>query len=165
MGLAAIIVRASLAYAFLLVLVRASGKRSVTHSSPFDFVMALILGDLVDDLLWAEVGLAQFAVAAGILVMVETAVAAGQARWEWLHRWVSGEPLVILRDGRAIAAALRRERIHENDLEARLRALGIERDRWRDLAVVRLEDGGAVTVEKTARARELERRDLVAERP
>jgi uncharacterized membrane protein YcaP (DUF421 family) len=163
MGLLAIALRALIAYAFLLVLVRASGKRSVSHSSPFDFVMALILGDLVDDLLWAEVGLAQFAVAAGILVMVETAVAAGQARWVWLHQWVTGEPLVLLREGRAIATALRRERVRENDLEAHLRVHGLERDRWGDLAIARLEDGGAVTIKKTARAQEVERRDLVEE--
>ena len=160
MELLAIAVRASIAYAFLLVLVRASGKRSVTHSSPFDFVMALILGDLVDDVLWAEVGLAQFGVAAGVLVMVETAIAAGQARWSWLHAWVTGEPLVLLRDGRAIPAALRRARVRENVLEGRLRAHGIERERWGDLAIARLEDGGAVTIQKTAPAREAERQDL-----
>jgi uncharacterized membrane protein YcaP (DUF421 family) len=163
MGLLAIAVRASIAYAFLLVLMRASGKHSVKHVSPFDFVMALILGDLVDDLLWAEVGLAQFAVAAGVLVMVETVVGAGQARWSWMHRWVTGEPLVLLRDGQAIAAGMRRERMRENDLEAHLRVHGLERDRWGELAVVRLEDGGAVTIQKTERAQALERRDLAGD--
>ena len=59
--------RALFAYVLLLVLVRVSGKRTVTQGSPFDLAVALILGELVDSLLMAEVAVAQFAVAAGVL--------------------------------------------------------------------------------------------------
>jgi uncharacterized membrane protein YcaP (DUF421 family) len=160
MDLLAIAVRALVAYAFLLALVRASGKRSVSHTSPFDFVMALVLGDLFDDLLGAEIGLAQFAVAAGTLVVVETATATAQARSGWLHTWVTGEPVVLLRDGEPVRDALRRERVKEDDLEAHLRLHGMERARWEDVRTARLEPGGAVSVERTRRAQEVERRDL-----
>jgi uncharacterized membrane protein YcaP (DUF421 family) len=61
--------RAVLAYAFLLVMVRLSGKRIVAHGSTIDFVLALVFGDLVDDLIWAEVAAAQFVVAAGSLFL------------------------------------------------------------------------------------------------
>ena len=69
-----IAVRALLAYVALLLFVRMSGKRTVKHGSPFDFTLALILGDMVDDLLWAEVAAAQFVVATGVLVLVHTAM-------------------------------------------------------------------------------------------
>ena len=160
MGLVAIAVRALAGYVFLLVLMRASGKRSVAHSSPFDFVMALILGDLIDDLLWAEVGFAQFAVATGTLVVVETAVAVAQARWRPLHAWVTGEPLAVLRDGRPILDALRRERFREGELAAHLRARGVDRERWDDLRLVLMEAGGALSVSKAREAGAVERRDL-----
>jgi uncharacterized membrane protein YcaP (DUF421 family) len=160
MGLLAIAVRALVAYGLLLVIVRASGKRTVAQSSPFDLVLALVLGDLVDDLLWAEVGLAQFAVAAGTLVTVETAVALAQGRWTRLHAWVTGEPAVLLRDGRALPDALRRERMRETELDAHLRLRGLDRDRRQDVAIARLEPVGTVSIEKVARANPVERREV-----
>lgn len=63
-------VRAAASYLVLLALMRLTGKRTVSHSSPFDFTVALVIGDLVDDAIWAEVVFAQFVVAAGSLVMV-----------------------------------------------------------------------------------------------
>ena len=68
-----IVVRVVFAYVVLLVLVRVSGKRTVKQGSPFDFTVALILGDLVDDVLWAEVNASLFVIAAGMLMFVHTA--------------------------------------------------------------------------------------------
>jgi hypothetical protein len=68
-------VRAAVAYLVLLALVRASGKRTVAQGTPFDFVLALILGDMVDDLLWGDVPAAGFVVAVGTLTLAHTLVA------------------------------------------------------------------------------------------
>jgi uncharacterized membrane protein YcaP (DUF421 family) len=62
--------RAAFAFLVLLVLVRVSGKRTVKQGSPFDFTVALILGDMFDDAVWAEVAMSQFVVATGVLVGV-----------------------------------------------------------------------------------------------
>lgn len=64
-----IAVRAAFAYVFLLAMVRLSGKRAVKRGTAFDFVLALILGDMVDDVLWGEVGVAGFAVAVCTLLL------------------------------------------------------------------------------------------------
>ena len=64
-----IAVRAFFVYLTLLALVRCSGKRTVKQGSPFDFTVALILGDMADDALFAEVALSQFVVAAGTLLV------------------------------------------------------------------------------------------------
>ena len=75
-------VRAVIAYLLLLALARQSGLRTVKYASPFDFTVALIAGDMVDDLIWAEVAAAQFMVAAGVLFTIHTALNAlkGRAR-------------------------------------------------------------------------------------
>ena len=65
-----IAVRAVFAFITLLALMRASGTRTVKQGSPFDFTVALILGDMVDDAIWAEVALSQFVVAVGTLLAV-----------------------------------------------------------------------------------------------
>jgi uncharacterized membrane protein YcaP (DUF421 family) len=64
-----IAVRAAFAYVFLLVMVRLSGKETIAYGSTSDFVLALVFGDLVDDLVWAEVAASQFVVAAGTLFL------------------------------------------------------------------------------------------------
>jgi uncharacterized membrane protein YcaP (DUF421 family) len=66
-----IAVRCLVAYLFLLAVLRLAGKQSVRHGSTFDFVLALILGDLIDDVLWAEVPVAQFVVATTTLVLLK----------------------------------------------------------------------------------------------
>ena len=67
-----IVIRVLVAYVVLLVLVRLSGKRTVKQAGPFDFTIALVLGDIVDDFAWAEVTAAQFIVAAVTLVLTHT---------------------------------------------------------------------------------------------
>lgn len=71
-----IAIRAAVAYAFTLLAVRLSGKRSIMQATPTDMVLALIIGDLFDDLFWAEVSAAQFVVAVGTLVTMRVLASA-----------------------------------------------------------------------------------------
>jgi uncharacterized membrane protein YcaP (DUF421 family) len=69
-----IVVRVVFVYAVLLVLMRLGGKRLVRHASPFDFTLALIIGDMIDDMVWAEVNGSVFVVATGVLMLLHTAL-------------------------------------------------------------------------------------------
>ena len=69
-----ILTRVVFAYVVLLVLMRLSGKRAVRQSNAFDFTLALILGDLIDDAVWAEVAVAQFVAATSVLMIAHLAV-------------------------------------------------------------------------------------------
>ena len=81
-----LIVRVLFAYLFALALMRTSGKRSVKQGDPQSFVLALIIGDMFDDLFWAEVPAAQFVVATGTLVLLHVMASvslyrAGERDW------------------------------------------------------------------------------------
>jgi uncharacterized membrane protein YcaP (DUF421 family) len=71
MDLGSIAVRALCTYLFLVLLLRLSGKRVIKEGASFDFVLALILGDMIDDAVWSEVPFAQFVVAASTLVLLK----------------------------------------------------------------------------------------------
>jgi uncharacterized membrane protein YcaP (DUF421 family) len=60
MDLAWIAVRSLVAYAYLFAVVRLTGKRALSRATPFDFVMSLVVGDLVDNAIWGQVPLSQF---------------------------------------------------------------------------------------------------------
>ena len=74
MDLLPIAMRALFAYVVLLAFVRAAGKRTVRHATPFDFTLALIVGDSVDDLLWGEVDASIFVVAVGVLLLIHVSI-------------------------------------------------------------------------------------------
>ena len=67
MDLIGIVARAAFSYVLLLVLVRLSGKRTLRQAPAFDFTVAIIVGDLVDDVILGEVMVVTFAVAACVL--------------------------------------------------------------------------------------------------
>jgi uncharacterized membrane protein YcaP (DUF421 family) len=70
MDLTRLVVRIVFVWIFTLTLVRVSGKRMVKQADVGSFVVALILGDMIDDVFWSEVAAAEFVVAAGTLVLV-----------------------------------------------------------------------------------------------
>jgi uncharacterized membrane protein YcaP (DUF421 family) len=64
-----IVVRALFAYVFALAIMRIAGKRTVCHADVSSFVVVIVIGDMFDDLLWAEVAAAQFVVGVGALAL------------------------------------------------------------------------------------------------
>lgn len=74
MELAGIVVRVVVSYITLLTLVRLSGRLSVKHATTFDFVVALIAGDLIDNAVWAEVPFLQFVAASVSLFATHAAM-------------------------------------------------------------------------------------------
>jgi uncharacterized membrane protein YcaP (DUF421 family) len=64
LGIAA---RAVFAYLTLLLLVRASGKQSIRQGTTVQFVTAVVIGDMIDNVVWGEVSLAMFLVAVVVL--------------------------------------------------------------------------------------------------
>ena len=80
MDLFGIAARAVVAYLTLLILVRVTGKQSIRHGTTFEFVIALVIGDMVDNAIWAEVSLAKFLVAVGTLFAAHWAVESANFR-------------------------------------------------------------------------------------
>jgi uncharacterized membrane protein YcaP (DUF421 family) len=72
--LTGIATRALVAYVVLLILVRASGKNSVRHGTTFDFIISVVIGDIVDDAILAEVAPVKFLVAAVALFVTHWSI-------------------------------------------------------------------------------------------
>jgi uncharacterized membrane protein YcaP (DUF421 family) len=156
----AVAARAVAAYAVLLGLLRASGKRTIAEGTAFDFVLALVIGDMVDDVLLGKVSLATFAVGAGALTLMHTFVSWIKLLHPAIDRLVDGQAAVVLSHGVPVAAGLRREHMSEADLESLLRLRGISRERWNEVQTAQLEDNGAATVLHVLAERPATRRDL-----
>ena len=151
-------VRATAVYVFLLVTVRLLGKRTVGSATAFDFMVALILSEVVDEPIYGDVPLVQ-----GLLVI---AIIAGwhavnsylSYRSPRFDRLIGGKPTVLVKNGAIVRDGLRRERINEDELHSLLRVQGV--DDLRAVKAATLEPDGLLSVLKTDEARELQKRDL-----
>jgi uncharacterized membrane protein YcaP (DUF421 family) len=159
MELHKIALRVLFAYAFLLVLMRLSGKRLVSEAAARDFVLAIILGDMVDDVLWAEVGAAKFVAGTGALAVTALVVAMLAYGSDAAHRLIDGSPVPLLRDGSPVRRGMRTERVNENELASLLRHRGLERERWSEVERASLETEGELSVLRREEARPVQRDD------
>lgn len=130
-----------LAYVGLVLLLRISGKRTLTKLNAFDLVVTVALGSTLATILLTEKvalaeGLAAFATLIGLQFLVTwTSVRLGVVR-----RLVRSEPSLLLRDGELLRGAMSRERITEDEIRSAIRSAGIE-DPSRVSAVVLEADG------------------------
>jgi uncharacterized membrane protein YcaP (DUF421 family) len=136
--------RAMAVYALMLIVIRALGKRTVGNFAAFDLLVALMLGELVDEMIYGDVSFLQGTVA--IVV-----IAAAQFSNSWLTWWghgadkvLEGEPTVVVRDGKLVPEGMKKERMNVRDVMAHLREESIRDIREVHLATV--EDDGAVSV-------------------
>ncbi len=159
MELYKVAVRTLFAFLFLYLITRLAGNRTPGQGTVFDFVLALILGDMIDDILWAEVPASQFIVGVGTLVVVHLLMEMASRSSEKFERLVGSGDVIFMRDGRLIRHALRRERMSENDVEEMLRQLGVERDQWSHVRSGRIEQNGRPSVELHEWAEQAQRRD------
>lgn len=137
-------------YAALVVLVRISGKRTLSKMNTFDFLVTIALGSaLATVLLSKDTSLVQGVVAFSALIGCQFAVSWSSVRWRWVHRWVTGEPQMLLYQGEYIDSALRKSRVTKEDVLAAIRAAGIA-DRGSVQAVVLETDASLSVIEAQA---------------
>ena len=134
-----------LAYAALIIVLRTSGKRTLSKMNAFDLVVTVALGStLATILLNKDVALAQGVVALALLVALQFAITWSSVRLGWVRRIVTGEPTLLVSGGKCLKAAMRRERVNEAELQAAARSAGL--DALHQAEAIVLETDGAFSV-------------------
>lgn len=114
------------AYAGLVVLLRVSGKRTLTKMNAFDLVVTVALGStLATVLLTKSVALADGLTAFALLIFLQFVLTWLSVRSRAVSRLVKSEPALLVYQGQFLPAALRAERITEAEVLAGLRGQGL----------------------------------------
>ena len=117
---------AVLAYGALLLILRTSGKRTLSKMNAFDLVVTVALGStLATILLSKDVTLAQGALALALLAGLQLLITWTSVRQAWFRRLVTGEPALLLHQGRLLPEAMRKSRVTPDEVRAALRAAGL----------------------------------------
>jgi uncharacterized membrane protein YcaP (DUF421 family) len=151
-GLLRVVVVGTLAYAALVVLLRVSGKRTLSKMNAFDFVVTVALGStLATVLLSKNVALLEGVLAFALLIFLQLAITWLSVRSERFQALIKAQPRLLLHRGRLMPGTLREERVAEEEVQAAVRAQGISSLEEVDALV--LETDGSFSVLKRVEGR------------
>jgi uncharacterized membrane protein YcaP (DUF421 family) len=133
-----VVIVGAAAYAFLIITLRLSGKRTLSQMNAFDFIVTVALGStLATILLSADVSWAEGTTALALLAALQLLVAWFSTRWPLFRRAVTSRPVLLVREGALDPAQIRANRLTESQVMQAVRSGG-----YGDLALV-----GAVVLE------------------
>ena len=148
--------RTAIVYAFLIVVLRISGKREVGQMSILELIVILLISDAVQNsmvgtnsTLWGGL------VAVLTLLILDYSLKLLTIRSRRVRRMIEGEPRLLVRDGRLLTKALREEKVEAEEVRAAARAQGVAR--IEDVRLAVLETDGSISVIPLAEAEDAER--------
>jgi uncharacterized membrane protein YcaP (DUF421 family) len=149
--------RASLLYFFLLVVIRLLGKRSVGAISAFDLLVALMLGEVVDEAIFGDISMTKGLVAIGVIALWHFLNEFATSRSDKIDALTAGKPAVLIKHGKFDEKALASERINRNEVLAQMRLQSI--DDTNDVKTATLETSGQISFIKEKEAEPVTRAD------
>ncbi len=121
-----IVLRTAIAFSFVFLLTRIVGRRELSSLEPFDLIMLIMMGDLVQQgVTQSDYSVTGLFLAAGTLALMTVLVSYLSWRFKRLRPILDGEPLVIVQDGKPIDGNLKRERLTIDEVaqEARIQQI------------------------------------------
>lgn len=144
-GLGRVIIVGVCAYLGLVLLVRLSGKRTLSKMNAFDLVVTVALGSTLATILLSQsVALVEGLVALALLIGLQWTIAWLSVRVAWFRQVIKSEPALLFYRGQFLWSALRRERVTHDEVLAAVRGAGLH-DLGHVQAVV-LETDGSFSV-------------------
>ncbi|MBW0150429.1 MAG: DUF421 domain-containing protein [Phenylobacterium sp.] len=139
-----ILVVGTAAYVALVIVLRASGKRTLSKLNAFDLVVTVAIGSTFSSILTSkDLALAEGVAALALLVGLQYAVTFLSVRIGAVDRLVKSEPSLLLKDGQPLPGALRQQRVTQEELRAAIRTSGGAE--LSDAAFVVLESDGTLS--------------------
>jgi uncharacterized membrane protein YcaP (DUF421 family) len=157
LDLTGIIIRISIMYVYGLALVRISGKQTLGQLTPMDFIVTLIIGDLFDNVFWAEVPVLEGVVALATVVLIHMFVTFLTSRNTSFYWLLASPARPLIEEGRLVQENLQLERIRAEDVQFELRLKGEEH--MREVKEARLEPSGQVSVIKNPSNKLVQKKD------
>ncbi len=144
-GLLRVVVVSALAYAFLILVLRLAGKRSLAKLNAFDLVVTVALGStLATILLSRDVALVEGVLAFCMLALLQWMVSRLSISSRRFRSLVRSQPRLLVEDGQLREAAMVSERVTPAEIDAAIRNAGV--GRIEDVAAVVLETDGSMSV-------------------
>ena len=139
-----LVIRATVIFFFILLVTRIAGRRELSDLQPFDLILLVVLGDLVQQgITQSDESVTGTLTVISTIALLSVAVSWVSFRSRRVKLLTAGEPLVLVQDGRPIERNLRRERITLTEVQEEARRSQIAS--LADLQWAILEDDGHIS--------------------
>jgi uncharacterized membrane protein YcaP (DUF421 family) len=117
-----VVLRTVFVFFLILLITRAVGRRELSSMEPFDFILLVVIGDLVQQ----GVTQSDYSLTGTTLVIVTVALLTVGTAWlsfrvRRLRPLLEGDPIILVADGRILERNLRRQRMTVEELSAEAR--------------------------------------------
>ena len=134
-----------LAYCVLLVMIRISGKRTLSKMNAFDFIITIALGSSLSSVaLNKDVALLDGLLVFVLLILMQFLISWSAFNTKFVYNLVTSEPVLLLYKGKVFDKTMKKERIVMDELLMAVRKNGFASPD--EVAAVVLETSGDLTV-------------------
>ena len=121
-----LVIRAFVGFFFVFVLTRVVGRRELSSLEPFDFILLVMIGDLVQQgITQNDLSVTGMLLVGSTVALLTVLVSYGGFRFPRLRPLLEGEPVIVVDHGKPVERNLRRNRITLDELAAAARQQGI----------------------------------------
>ena len=139
-----LVIRATVVFFFIFLVTRVAGRRELSSLQPFDLILLVVLGDLVQQgITQSDESVTGTLIVISTIALLSVGVSWFSFRFPRMRPLTGGEPIVLVQDGRLLEGNMRRERITRSDIEEEARSAQIAS--IDDLAWAILEDDGRIS--------------------
>lgn len=123
-----IALRATAIFIALYVLMRLMGKRELGQMTPFELIVLVVIGDLIQQgVTQNDFSVTGAVIAVSTIAFLALVMSWATYVWPWAERALEGEPRVVVQDGEIVTTNLRRNRLTRSEIESEMRLAGIGR--------------------------------------
>jgi uncharacterized membrane protein YcaP (DUF421 family) len=139
-----IVIRAAVAFLLILFLTRVVGRRELSTLEPFDLILLVTIGDLVQQgVTQNDFSVTGMILAIGTIGLLTVVFSYLPWRFQVLRQVLEGVPIILVEEGKIVERNVRRQRLTQEEIAAAARVQNIgslDEVRW---AV--LETNGQIT--------------------
>ena len=117
-----IVLRAGVAFLFIFFVTRVVGRRELNTLEPFDLILLVVMGDIIQQgVLQNDFSVTGLFLAGATIGVMTVLLSSLSFRVPTLRPILTGEPLILVEDGKVIERNLTRQRITVEELLAAAR--------------------------------------------
>lgn len=121
-----LVLRAIVGFFFVLFLTRVVGRRELSSLEPFDLILLVMIGDLVQQgITQNDFSVTGMLLVGGTVALLTVLVSYSSFKFPRLRPLIDGEPVIVVEDGKPIERNLARNRITREELAAAAREQGL----------------------------------------
>jgi uncharacterized membrane protein YcaP (DUF421 family) len=117
-----LVIRATVVFFFIFLITRIAGRRELSSLEPFDVILLVVLGDLVQQgITQSDESVTGTLIVISTVTLLSVGVSWLSFRSARVRLVTEGQPIVLVQDGELIEGNLRRERLTRGDIEEEAR--------------------------------------------